>query len=221
MRTFSILFLVLIYSACSETPVKTESAEAVSVYNIDSFLAKFTEIAFDSLKVYTTDQVDADTSFYKGNPLDSVDAPFIATLYGNDVFESSREYLSQFYACYKFKIDEERMGLIVRCPSEYVSSFLEVFEYNCKTSKVKHLINLSELWGDAGDSYERCSYLFRAGKGIGVYQYNMSSYDHSVEDEKDSTVDKWYNHYTIRISEGKFDTLSRDTGHYLPYWMKR
>lgn len=219
MRFLSILFIVLIYSACSESPVKTEGAEAVPVYTIDSFLAKFTEIEFDSLKVYTTDQVDADTSFYKGRALDSMDAPFIASLYGDMAFESSREYLSQFYACYKFKIDDERMGLIVRCPSEYVSSFLEVFE--CKDGKVKHLINLSELWGDAGDVYERCSYLFRAGKGIGVYQYNISSYDHSVEDEKDSTVDEWYNHYTIRISEGKFDTLSRDTGHYLPYWMKR
>lgn len=219
MRFLSILFIVLIYSACSESPVKNESAEAVPVYNIDSFLAKFTEIEFDSLKVYTTDQVDADTSFYKGRALDSMDAPFIASLYGDMAFESSREYLSQFYACYKFKMDEERMGLIVRCPSEYVSSFLEVFE--CKDGKVKHLINLSELWGDAGDVYERCSYLFRAGKGIGVFQYNNSTYDHSVEDENDSTVEAFYNHYTIRISEGKYDTLWSDTGHYLPYWMKR
>lgn len=221
MRIFIATILMCFYSACSETPAKTESAEVVPSYSVDSFLAKFTEIEFDSLKVYTTEQIDADTSFYKGFALDSMDARYIANIYGDMAFDSSRAYLSQFYACYKFKIDEARTGLIIRCPSEYVSSFVDVFEYNRTSGKVTHLINLSELWGDAGDVYERSSYLFRADKGIGVYQYNMSSYDHSVEDEKDSTIDEWYNHYTIRISEGKFGTLSRDTGHYLPYWMKR
>lgn len=218
-QLFSIVCLLTL--ACSNPEAPVTATVSSASYSIDSFLSKFKDIEFDSLKVYTSDQIDADTSFYKGYALDSMDARYIANIYGDMAFDSSRAYLSQFYACYKFKIDEERTGLIIRCPSEYVSSFLDVFEYNRKTGKVLHLINLSELWGDAGDVYERSSYLFRADKGIGVYQYNMSSYDHSVEDEKDSTIDEWYNHYTIRISEGKFDTLSRDTGHYLPYWMKR
>jgi hypothetical protein len=221
MRFFSVIFLLLIFSACSEAPVKTESAELIPAYDIDSFLNKFTEIEFDSLKVYTTDQIDADTSFYKGYALDSMDAKYIANIYGDMAFDSSRAYLSQFYACYKFAIDADRMGLIIRCPSEYVSSFLDVFEYNRKTGKVLHLINLSELCGDAGDTYERCSYLFKNSKGLGIYQYNYSGYDHSAEDEKDTTIEEWYTHYKLNLDYKGNDTLFSDTGHYQPYWMKR
>lgn len=221
MRIFIATILMCFYCACSETPAKTESAEVVPSYSVDSFLAKFAEIAFDSLKVYTTEQIDADTSFYKGFALDSMDARYIANIYGDMAFDSSRAYLSQFYACYKFKIDEARTGLIIRCPSEYVSSFVDVFEYNRTSGKVTHLINLSELWGDAGDTYERCSYLFKSGKGLGVYQFNYSAYDHSAEDEKDTTVEEWYTHYKLNLVYKGNDTLYSDTGHYQPYWMKR
>lgn len=222
MKLIPILFVFLL--ACSNrSNNNTTSLIVTPQYNVDSFLTKFKWISIDTLKVYSSENLDNDTFKFKGTPLSFRDWPFVKSIYGKfaNEFDSSESFLNQFYACFKFEIDQQTTALIIRTPGEYVSSKIDLFIYNSTTQNVSHQIELAENWGDAGDLFERCSFLFKSGNTLNNYQYNYSSYDHSVEDEKDTTIDEWHDLYHVKILETTIDTIAKDSTKLLKYWMKK
>lgn len=115
-----------------------------------------------------------------------------------------------FYACYKFDLDNNTIGLITRTPSEYESSSIKLFAYHKKTNTMTFETELAENWGDAGDALNKSSWLFRAhGSGwLGIIeQFNYS------EDLEDTTVpiSETYDYYHFKWNGSKIDTTSTDS----------
>jgi len=217
------LLLIPFSFACSNNPKNVSNPPLETAqYNIDSFLAKFKPLSTDTLKVYSAEDVENDTFKFKGQSLSHHDWQFIKSIYGKfaNEYDSSDALLSQFFACYKFDINHQNIALIIRTPGEYVSSKIDLFMYNKLTKTVVHQLELAENWGDAGDIFESCSFLF-GKENLQIYSYNYSGYDHSVEDINDTTFDETKTLYHIRINPYKIDTLTLDSNRLVKYWSKK
>lgn len=218
MKKIIFLLAIIVYS-CSEKPKASETEMVVEGYIADSFLAKFEHIELDSLKIYSGGDMESDEYEFKGKPLETRDGSYIRSYFtkGDMAYDSS--ILNQFYACYKFDLSENRYGLIIRCPSEYESSSVRLFEYDMITQEATELMELSESWGDAGDWMEKQSLAFRDSiNRLNVFHFHSIGYDHSVEDITDTTVDVSDNYYLIRPKLNGNDTFERNSEFLKSKW---
>lgn len=167
-------------------------------------LKKFEGISLDTLKVFS----DENSEVFKGRELDSLDA----ILLPKEIAEAHFIDPPGIFACYKFPIDSNRIGLIARTPSEYVPSSIKLFVFNKVKDEITNYVELAESWGDAGDVLEKTSWLFRnKDNSINSLVWVHESHYNSVEVENDTTSESWDYHYLINISKTKIDTINKDS----------
>ncbi len=143
------------------------------------FLNNFKEISLDTFSVYSADHVEADTFKFKGKELD--------TLYFS-LFPKVEAQLFDFnpvYACFRFRIDSQYTGLILRVPSEYISSWVKVFIWENASQKfVGESFPLAENIGDAGYVMEQRSWLFKSKNGVGAFTHlEECEYEMELDEE--------------------------------------
>lgn len=214
-----IFLLQGVFSSCNSgsNPKKEGTKEEGSVQKTDSsfvqkksvydeLLKKFKPISFDTLKVeYYYDTKDKK---YLGKELTLKEAKSLNIEYT----EPSYGKLSGVFACYQFPIDSFRTGLIARIPADYESTTIGLFILDRKKDKIAHeYFPAGIVFGDAGDAYQRISWLFRTkDKQLHSFVYDYSSYNHEVEDTTDHTIDEWRSYFLIDCMSPKFDTISKN-----------
>jgi hypothetical protein len=106
-----------------------------------------------------------------------------------------------------------RIGLITRTPGEYEPSSIKLFVLDTVKQKIADdIIELADTWGDVGDAVNIDAWLFHNKKGeLQSFKWTRLTYDHSVEDEKDTTVDVTDQFMMLGFSKVKVDTLSTDS----------
>lgn len=205
MKQLLYLFIIIIFFSCEEKPKNTGKVVAKTIRDskYKNLLSKFKNISIDTLEVYSSE----DYGKYKGIKIDSLDA----ILFPKEIVEAY--FLEHdLYACYKFEINSTKIGLLARTPSMYVPSSIKLFIYNKTEDNISEYIELAESWGDAGDSMEKTSWIIKNKEnGINAFIRKTESHDHRVEDENDTIVESWDNHYLIDLSKPKFDTISEDS----------
>jgi hypothetical protein len=99
---------------------------------------------------------------FHGTKIDSTEIAVLPSKM-RDVYRYDRD----FYGCYKFSIDSVRIGLIIRTPSEYVTSSIKLFILdNSKNMILDSYVELAESIGDAGYSMTKTSRIFKQGKQL-------------------------------------------------------
>jgi hypothetical protein len=197
--------MVLIFSCDTKRTPQTK-VETKRESKFIKLLNKYKSISFDTLKVFSAEDLESNTYKFKGTHLDSTDVALLP----KDIAE--QYYYDQgFFACYKFYIDTATVGLITRTPSEYVPSSIKLFILDKRKDAIVDYTELAESFGDAGDVTEKISWLFRdKSKMINSFMWVEESHDNSVDNEKDTTVEVWNYYYLFNISNLKVDTLSKD-----------
>src|SRR6478735_1302241 len=141
MRQFIFLLLsVAMLASCSDQkPAAKESKFAV-------FIAQYKEINIDTFRVYSTADILSDTFKFKGVLIDtSFVKQFPERLTFN--FQYEREY----YACFKFSIDSNRIGLITRTPGDYSPSSIKLLVFDKQKDSLVDFFELADNWHDAED----------------------------------------------------------------------
>ena len=171
-----------------------------------TFSLQFKPISFDTLKV-EYEYATKDKKF-RGTELPLKEAKSLNIEYTEPYYGK----LSGVYGCYQFQIDSTHTGLIARIPAEYESTSIGLFILDRKKDQMESkYFHLGAIFGDAGDAYQRISWLFRTkDKQLHSFVYDYSSYDHTVEDTADHTVDVWREYYLFNCMTSKFDTLSKN-----------
>jgi hypothetical protein len=204
-KLFYLITIIALYS-CNKT-TETLSSPKIEV-KIESrysqLLKKFKNISLDTLKVFS----DEDYKTFKGRKLDSLDV----ILFPKEIAEAHFIDPPGIFACYKFTIDSNRIGLIARTPSEYVPSSIKLFVYSKEKDEITNYIELAESWGDAGDVLEKTSWLFRnKDNSVSSLVWVHEMHYNSAEVENDTTSESWDYHYLINISKTKIDTINKDS----------
>lgn len=171
-----------------------------------TLLTKYKDISFDTLRVFSSGELESNKYKFKGTQLDSADVLLLpialAEQYIND---------NGYFACYKFSIDSTRMGLITRTPSTYEPSSIKLLILDRQNDTITDFMELAETFGDAGDMAEKISWLFKDNnKKYKSFMWVEESHDNSVENEKDTTLQTWNYYYLLDLSKAKVDTVSKD-----------
>ena len=180
MKYSSIAFIILLL-ACNQTTNSSETR--TSKYS--RLLSKFQEISFDTLEVYSMGDGAEKNYKYNGVQLDILDA----ILFPADIAKRHFSDPPGLFACYKFKIDSFKTGLITRTPSEYYPTSIKLFIYESSKDTLEEFSELAESIGDAGALRDVNSWLFRDSiKDVHAFTWIRDSEDNSVENEKDTTI---------------------------------
>jgi len=193
--------LLIIVTACKDH----YQHQLQPVSRFGRLLAAYADVTFDSLTVNSSEDPDAKTNPFRGKQLDST---CIRLLPG----KTASTYDSGFYACYKFRIDGSKIGLITRTPSEYISSSIKLFILDEKLDSIVGHLELAELIADAGDVINKSSLLFKGGnRKVQCIIWQQESHDNSVNNPKDTTTDVSDRYYLVSLSGHSIDTTSTDS----------
>ncbi|WP_207512411.1 hypothetical protein [Longitalea luteola] len=203
-KLFYLVCLAGLTSCEQPKPVKSgvkRQQPLNSKYN--SLFELYPNIAIDTLWVYSPDSAN---DVYQGRAIDSVNALFFPQ-------EMAKQHFNEpgFFAIYKFAIDQNRLALLTRTPSEYEPSSIKLFIYDRRNDSLGSYIELGEKWGDAGDWMIRNSWLFRdTSNRLQAFIDVTRGHDNSVDDANDTTtVEKDY--FTLLdLSKDKIDTIFAD-----------
>lgn len=204
----NIAFILIAFSlfSCADTPKErpVEKTKEVRVSKFQQLLTKYKDISFDTLEVFAAFDMDKKSYKYSGVELDSTEMMLLPEGLGSLEPHS-------FFACYKFTIDSASIGLITRVPGEYSPTSIKLLVLDTKLDSVVSYFELSDLSGDAGDMWQKTSWLYKNENSYRSLLWQELTHDHIVDDEADSTVDRTNNYYLIDFSSLKPDTIVRDT----------
>lgn len=206
MKKLLYLITIITLYSCNKKPesLSTEKVEAKKESKYSQLLKKFENVPLDTLKVFS----DEDFKVFKGRELDSLDV----ILFPKEIAEAHFIDPPGIFACYKFPIDSNRIGLIARTPSEYVPSSIKLFVFNTVKDEITNYVELAESWGDAGDVLEKTSWLFRnKDNSISSLIWVHESHYNGIEVENDTTSESWNHHYLINFSKNKIDTINKES----------
>lgn len=176
-----IIIFVFLSIACNQSATSSNAKGS----NYEHLLSKFKDIKFDTLKVNSMVDGDENNYKFKGVQLDSIDA----LLFPSDIARAHFIDPPGLFACFKFKIDSTRIGLIARTPSEYAPTSIKLFIYKFGIDTLVENMELAQYIGDAGALRDINSWLFRnSNNEIQVFTWTHDSEDNSVENEKDTTI---------------------------------
>lgn len=117
-----------------------------------------------------------------------------------------------FYGIYSFKLNEQFTGLLTRTPGEYSPTVISLWIYDIKKDSVVNTVQLADIIGDAGAAETINSYMFFDKENkLKALTYRHYSYDHSVENESDTTIEENHTFYLSKINFTSVDTLSTDS----------
>ncbi|MCD6011260.1 MAG: hypothetical protein K0Q79_1122 [Flavipsychrobacter sp.] len=203
MRKLFYLVLFLLFFSCDQEE-KSQSNLLRKGSKYSRLLSKFKEITIDTLKIYSPPESKGVE--FNGTELDSADA----VLFPTEIAEQHFGDPPGLFAIYRFIIDGNKLGLIARTPSVYSASSIKLFFFDIAIDSFTSYIELAESLGDAGAYWEKESWLFKDNSNLRAFVRIFESYDNSVENEGDTTIDVSNYYYLIDISQGKLDTISRD-----------
>lgn len=204
---YYVLLLFIGLAACQsasnqQNPNTLLTSDTVAKSDINQLLKLYQPLIGDTVEVDNKAEA-ADTKWrYQGTLIDTLLLKLLPTY--------AEGYEPFYYACYKFDLDANTVGLITRTPSEYESSSIKLFAWHKKTNTITFETELAESWGDAGDAMRKTSWLYHHQQSgwMGILeQFNYS------EDLEDTTapISETYDYYHFKWANNRIDTISRDS----------
>ena len=197
---FKLFILSLILAGCSSDTINETSIQKPKK-DFSALLVKYRDISLDTLELHYYSE-EGDKSKFFGSYIDSTKTHLLP----KELVSS--EYYIDIFACYKFKIDNTKTGLITRTPSMYESASINLLIYDQYIDSITQNIQLATEWGDAGATFNQTSWLFfNSKKELCALTSEKYSYDHSIEDEKDTIVEYKTKYYFTNITTNTKDTV--------------
>lgn len=114
------------------------------------FLSGFQDISVDTLHVFSQFDTVRDSTF-QGKVIDTsfyhyfgFDETLSANLKDNNGFKQN------IYSCYKFKFSDSKTGLLIRTPSQYDVTAIDLFIWDNAAKRIESKETLSDGFGDEG-----------------------------------------------------------------------
>jgi len=187
----------------------------------DRFLALFTEIAVDTFHVYSVPTFYDDPKFLGkqiGKQFNSLFA-FDTVLTYSLIEEGG---IDRFYACYKFKLDSNNTGLLIRIPSQYATTAVDLFIWDNKKNRITNRESLSDGFGDEGWHFVQDAWISDFNRD-GLFDILKRRKDHEVDIDDTTKVSSSDSTSVFLASGNKFskrsiriDTIKFQLKHWIP-----
>lgn len=210
-------------STNSKTELIRDSVDTRSISNqldnSDIFLKLFPELNINDFHIYTPpyDSVKRIRKF-DGKRIDRSFYEFL--LFKNYENPLELDTFYHYYACYKFKLTGNKTGLLIRRPSQYVESAIDLYTWDNSAKKVTDIINLTDAFGDEGWHFVQDAWIEDLNKDK-FYDIviRRKDFDRNLEDttkifRSDSTSVYLGNGNTFRISRIMVDNNKYQLKHW-------
>lgn len=220
MKSLLLLSLIFLFFNCSGK--QNEKLESVASPNLNSslidannqeaqFLALFQKLEADSLRLFS--QYGPERTHFIGKPIRQEFYKFFIDAYDKEsqaYFLEERQELTidkdaEFSAIYKFPVSEKFEGLIIRTPSDYESTSIKLFIWDVSKRKATGFIELAEIWGDAGDSYEATSQLILTHR-LEVIKHTYTSWEDIENPENRTSFDSLFYY---QVQKGNINLMKK------------
>ena len=126
---FTVLSLISCKKEVPKTEIKKEKVPETKVWvsKNQKFLEQFKTVDFDTLKVFSAEDIYDEKFEYKGKLLNIADSIFFPKEIS--IFDMNKV---DAYAVYKFDIDKNNLGLIARVGGEYDASSVKFLTITSK-----------------------------------------------------------------------------------------
>ena len=170
-----------------------------------NLLPQYRTIAIDDTLWVFSEGEFVKTDIYKGTAIDSTNA----LLFPKEISQASFANTPSLFAIYQFDIDNNRVALVTRTPSEYLPSSIKLFVFDKAKDSITSYIELADNIGDAGDVSTKNSWLFKNNNqqlqaliAVTDLHYNI------VDNPKDSSIQTDNSYYLLDLSKPGIDTMS-------------
>ena len=187
----------------------------------NSFLALFTEITVDTFHVYSVPSFYEDPKFRgkqigkEFNYLFAFDIELTYSLIEKGGIDS-------FYACYRFNLDSNNTGLLIRIPSQYATTAVDLFIWDNKKNRIKYRESLSDGFGDEGWYFVQDAWISDFNRN-GLFDILKRRKDHEVDIDDTTKVSSSDSISVFLASGNKFSkhSLRIDTSKFqLKHWIR-
>lgn len=150
MKTLLLLTIVLFaLTSCSNKQSNNQSLTGEND-SANIFLSVFQDISVDTLHVFSQfDKIQ--NAKFEGKEIDksfyhyfAFDENLTSNLKDNNGFKEN------IYSCYKFKLSDSKTGLLIRTPSQYDVTAIDLFVWDNVTKRIELKETLSDGFGDEG-----------------------------------------------------------------------
>ena len=143
-----ILSIILLLSSCANQDSKSSTFVNSQLPDSTTLLiGLFPEINANDLHIYTpNDKVAIDK--FQGKPIPSIFYKFLK--FENNIEPVLTDTFYHLYACFLYKMGDSKSGLIIRRPSQYSESAIDLYTWDNLRKKVIDVINLADAFGDEG-----------------------------------------------------------------------
>jgi hypothetical protein len=155
-RIILFFFFLVIVPGCNNQDKTAEKKSESGVAHRDSseaFLKLFPEVSKDTLHVYFGENNPEADKEFAGKELNP--AFYRILLDFDSLYKYEISYGYHYFSCYKIKISKSKTGLIMRVPSQYSESAVDMFIWDNQSKKIVGCQNLSDQFGDGGWYFDR------------------------------------------------------------------
>jgi hypothetical protein len=182
-----ILLGVLCSCSSTQPDYQKASTKGISVDNSDEFLKLFTEIKGDTIHVFYQEFTDPSNDKFKGRQMDP---KFYNFIYDYDsLFENEIKEDYHFFTCFKIRLSSNETGLLIRMPSQYSESAIDLFIWDNQKRKIVNSSQLSDGFGDEGWHFVREGWLVDVNKdGLPDIITREKDIDYGMEDDSTQQI---------------------------------
>jgi len=130
--------------------------------------------------------------------------------------------IDRFYACYKFKLDSNNTGLLIRIPSQYATTAVDLFIWDNKKNRITNRESLSDGFGDEGWHFVQDAWISDFNWD-GLFDILKRRKDHEVDIDDTTKVSSSDSTSVFLASGNKFskrsiriDTIKFQLKHWIP-----
>jgi hypothetical protein len=195
---WSFILLTSIICCKSKNDLKSEDSG-----NISSFLELFKKTDINGLQVYSLCDKPNGKKF-QGVEIDSAYYPLLG-----DYMKKQSNYLKLF-AVSKFIINDNFFGLILRVPSQYDESALDLWLYDSKNKRLFHSIELADGFGDENWYFNKDSWFVSNSTSFDIISRKI---EHEINEETmvDSIISDKIDYYSFNTNRFiNIDTVALD-----------
>jgi hypothetical protein len=151
----------------------------------NSFLKTFKDTTFNELHIWSKCAQNG-CGKYTGTEIKQTEYKLLV---GDSTATELIEQEWLLYACYKFKIDTNLIGLIVRMPSQYLESSIVLFVYNKLNRKFYKSVELADAFGDEGWHFTKESRITLNDNSIKVISQRTDTEPYDMDSSAEGLIE--------------------------------
>src|SRR6266542_5819186 len=139
-QSSALLIIVTLIMSCSNQNNTKIAAADLAVDSAASIPSLFADINANGLHIYTPDDTTNGKKF-EGKP---IDPRFYKYLQFEDNLAPFSDTVNRFFSCFKFNMTSPYIGLIVRRPSQYEESAIDLYIWDNSKKEVVGITPLTD-----------------------------------------------------------------------------